>query len=193
MKRKLKAIFIGMSAAVALALLPMSAQSQAFHSIRSLLAEQFRASSRVSFVRVRPTAAQRERIVQRLGRALPRAEYTFYVAKSGDRVDGYALFDEELGQHEMIDYGIFFDARGTVARVEVVAYREPYGDGIRSERFRQQFVGRDGRSAFRAGREIDIVSGATLSSRSMCRAVERAAVLLEETILRAGGAPLASR
>ena len=39
------------------------------------------------------------------------------------------------------DFATFFDCDGRVTRVEVVAYREPYGDGIRSQRFRKQFVG----------------------------------------------------
>jgi len=51
-------------------------------------------------------------------------------------VDGYALFDREIGQHEYIDFAAFFDGEARVARVEVVAYREPYGEAIRSKRFR---------------------------------------------------------
>jgi Na+-translocating ferredoxin:NAD+ oxidoreductase RnfG subunit len=68
--------------------------------------------------------------------------------------------------------------------VEVLAYREPYGDGIRTERFRRQFVGRSASSGFVAEHDIDAVSGASISSRSMCVGVQRAAILLDETVLR---------
>src|SRR5688572_2510657 len=137
----LKGIFNSAPGALVLAIslcFPVRAGAEVFFTVRDLLAEQFKTSQRVSFVHARPTAEQQRRIENRLGRALPKREYTFYVATSGGRVDGYALFDEERGQHEPISFAAFFDAEGRVTRVEVVAYREPYGDGIRAQRFRKQ-------------------------------------------------------
>lgn len=181
-----KSVFTIVSVAALLCaggLRPNSAESQVFYSVRGLLQSHFQRSGRVSFIKVRPTAADKARIEARLGGRLARDEYTFYVAETGGRREGFALFDEERGQHEMISFATFFDAAGAVSRVEVVAYREPYGDGVRTQRFRSQFVGRDARSGFRADRDIDIVSGATISSRSLCAGVARAAVLLDELVL----------
>lgn len=166
-------------------LLPRPALAEVFYTVRGLLSEQFRTSARVSYVQVHPSREQRAQVQARLGgRALAKDDYTFYVATTGSRVDGYALFDEERGQHELISFATFFDAGGRVTRVEVLAYREPYGDGIRAERFRRQFLGRSAQSGFDSGRDIDAVSGASISSRSMCAGVQRASVLLEETVLR---------
>jgi Na+-translocating ferredoxin:NAD+ oxidoreductase RnfG subunit len=159
-------------------------QAEVFFSVRDLLGAQFEHSERVTFVNVHPTAEQRRDIEQRLGRALAKPEYTFYVATTAGRIDGYALFDEERGQHEPITFATFFDAAGHVTRVEVVAYREPYGDAIRGQRFRKQFVGRDAHSGFTPSADIDAVSGATISSTSVCVGVRRASVLLEETVLK---------
>lgn len=155
------------------------ARAEQFWTPAALLREQFKSSDHVGYVRVPLSAAERERLSARLGRERLKSEYTVFVAKTQQRIDGYALFDEQLGQHEPISFATFFDPAGRVTRVEVVAYREPYGDGIRAERFRRQFVGRGAQSRFRTGEDIDIVSGATISSRSMCIAVERAAVILE--------------
>jgi Na+-translocating ferredoxin:NAD+ oxidoreductase RnfG subunit len=166
-------------------LLAHPANAEQFFSVRDLLAQQFKASERVTFVHVKPTSAQRAHLAQRIGRPLAKDDYVFYVATTHGKVDGYALFDEERGQHELISFGTFFDADGRVTRVEVMAYREPYGDGIRAERFRKQFVGRSARSSFEPDKDIDAVSGATISSRSMCAGVERASALLEETLLHA--------
>jgi electron transport complex protein RnfG len=164
-----------------------------FWSTQGLLSSHFHGSERVSYVRVHLDAAQRKRIESRLGRALPKDDYTFFVASSQGRTDGYALFDDQLGQHEPISFATFFDAEGRIQRVEVVAYREPYGDAIRAERFRQQFVGRSGQSQFRAGADIDAISGATISSRSMCVGVERAAAIFDEAIRHNASAALALR
>lgn len=164
-------------------LAPWSSSAQVFFSVRALLGEQFRASQRVDFVRVKPEKRDRARVEMAVGHTLPKAEYIFYVARSGETIDGYAIFDEEIGQHEYIDFATFFDAQGKVTRVEVVAYREPYGDAIRSRRFRKQFVGRSATSGFRPNKDIDVVAGATLSVRAMSKAVHRASTLLHELVL----------
>lgn len=168
-----------------------TARAQEIWSPRELLRQHFRASERVTHLRVAPSGEQRARVEARIGRSLPKPSYTFFVATSGDKIDGYALFDDQIGQHEPISFATFFDVQGRVTRVEIVAYREAYGDGIRDERFRKQFVGRSARSSFRHGEDIDAVSGATISSRSMCIGVARAAALFDETIAKQ--APDASR
>jgi Na+-translocating ferredoxin:NAD+ oxidoreductase RnfG subunit len=187
--RDLPALGLGLAC---LLWLPLPAHAEVFFTLRGLLAEHFKASARVSYVQVKPTKEQRQHIEQRLGRSLVKPDYTFYVATTAGRLDGYALFDEERGQHELISFATFFDAEGRVTDVEVLAYREPYGDSIRGERFRRQFVGRSARSGFTADRDIDAVSGASISSRSMCAGVQRASVLLDEMLLK-DKAELASR
>jgi hypothetical protein len=167
------------------------AHAEQFWTTQALLADQFKNSQSVTYVRTRLDPAARARLEARLGRAMPKVEYTLFVAKSGDRVDGYALFDEQVGQHEPISFATFFDPAGAITRIEVVAYREPYGDGIRAERFRKQFLGRNVRSRFRPGNDIDTISGATISSRSMCIAAERAAVLVD-ALLQKQVQPLAA-
>ena len=157
--------------------------AQVYYSVRGLLADQFKSSELVDFTRVTLSARAREEVERQLGEKLERGEYIFYVARSGDDIDGYALFDREIGQHEYIDFATFFDCDGRVTRVEVVAYREPYGDAIRSQRFRRQFVGKTAESRLRAGKEIDVISGATLSAQAMTKAVRRASVLLHGTVL----------
>ena len=178
------------SACVALAPL-RTARAEQFWTPQALLADQFKRSQSVTYVKVRVEAALRGQLEARLGRPLPKSEYTVFVAKSGEQVDGYALFDEQQGQHEPISFATFFDPAGQITRVEVVAYREPFGDGIRADRFRKQFLGRSVHSKFRAGDDIDTISGATISSRSACVAVERAAALVDAWLRKQAQAVLA--
>ena len=169
------------------------ARAEQFWTPQALLADQFKTSKHVSYVKVRVEGTTRGAIEARLGRPLPKSEYTVFVAKTENRVDGYALFDEQVGQHEPISFATFFDPAGAITRVEVVAYREPFGDGIRADRFRKQFLGRSVRSRFRAGDDIDTISGATISSRSACLAVERAALLVDAWLRNQASAVLATR
>jgi hypothetical protein len=192
MKTMFNSIFIWLLGTACL-LSTTPARADQLWTPRDLLAQQFKSSERVSYVRVDLSAEQRHRVESHLGRSLPKTSYTFFVASSHGKVDGYALFDDQVGQHEPISFATFFDVDGHVTRVEVVAYREPYGDGIRSVRFRQQFVGRSANSHFQPGSDIDAVSGATISSRSMCVGVERATALLGETLLKQTASVLATR
>lgn len=176
---------VGVAAVLALVLAlggPTASAQVSGQRVRNVLSERFHASDRVSFVQVATSAAERASIERRSGTRLTKSQYTVFVATSGTHVDGYAVFDQERGQHELIDFVVFFDGHGTVTGVEVLAYREPYGDAIRGERFRRQFVGRSGSSGFRADHDIDVVGGATISSRSMCVGVQRASVIVDKLL-----------
>jgi Na+-translocating ferredoxin:NAD+ oxidoreductase subunit G len=194
MKMVFKGIIISLLSTAAVATSSVGvASAEQFWTPEALLGQQFKRSTKVSYVRVHVDAAQRAKLRARLGRDLPKLDYTFFVARSGEHIDGFALFDEQIGQHEPISFATFFDPAGQITRVEVVSYREPYGDGIRAERFRRQFVGRNVASRFRPGDDIDIISGATISSRSACIAVERAAALFDATLRGSSSAVLAAR
>jgi len=175
-------------------------------SLAGLLSRHFHGSQRVGFVRLRFDGTNlhvldshgqelglrpRAAVERHLSEALPRTEYTVFVARTGAHVDGYMVHDQELGQHEPIDFATFTDARGTVTRVEVLAYREAYGDEVREARFRDQFLGRSVESGFRLGQDVDVISGASISSRSMTLGVQRATALVSALVSL--GDALASR
>jgi Na+-translocating ferredoxin:NAD+ oxidoreductase RnfG subunit len=187
LKTKMKGVFNRTALLLAVSVitsgLAASGHAQVYYSVRGLLAEQFRQSELVDFQRIQLSDERRAGLERQLGEKLEKSEYIFYVARSANHVDGYALFDREIGQHEYIHFATFFDPDGRVTRVEVVAYREPYGEGIRSKRFRKQFVGKEAASGFKPGHDIDVISGATLSARAMAKAVKRATLLLHDAVL----------
>lgn len=161
-----------------------AAAQTVYFTPRALLASFFPRSERVSFRKFDLVGEQRARLEKRLGTTLPRAAYTIYVAQTGATIDGYAVLDEELGQHEPISFAVKLSPQGVVQRQEVMVYREHYGDEVRDERFRKQFVGKAATDPLRAGEDIVAVSGATISSRSMAVGVRRAVLLLDELVLK---------
>lgn len=164
---------------------PSVAHAQtSYFTPRTILAEFFPRSQAVSFERFDLTAEQRQKLTEVLGYTPRKPSYTIYIAKTGDQIDGYAIIDEEKGQHLPITFAVQFDAKGAVKRQELMVYRERYGDEIRDARFRQQFVGKHVKSPLREGEEIIAISGATISSRAMVIGVRRALVLLDELVLK---------
>jgi Na+-translocating ferredoxin:NAD+ oxidoreductase subunit G len=154
-----------------------------FFTTRAVLAELFPKSEHVTFRTVILTPSQRARVERRLGYVLAKDRYTIFMATTAGVIDGYALVDDELGQHQPITFATQLSPRATVERVEIMVYREPRGDEVRDARFRAQFAGKTATSPLRLRQDIDAVSGATTSSASIATGVKRAAVLVEELVL----------
>jgi Na+-translocating ferredoxin:NAD+ oxidoreductase subunit G len=144
----------------------------------------FPQSQRVTFRKVKLDTAQGATLQTRLGYKPARPEYVFFVAMTGEHVDGYAFIDDEQGQHEQITFAVKLSPEGAVERQEVMVYRESYGEEITDARFRRQFQGKTVKDAVRAGADIDVVTGATISSRAMATGVRRALVLLDALVLK---------
>ena len=94
-------------------------------------------------------------------------------AESGGRLIGYFVFDHVIGKHLYIDYAVALDAGGRIKRVDILQYRESYGDEVRSPSWLAQFVGKNSASPLQVGNDIRNISGATLSSHHVTEGVKR--------------------
>jgi hypothetical protein len=187
------ALLVGL--AVGLTAAPARADTTYF-TTRALLGEFFPKSERVTYRTFVLDGSTKARLTQRLGYAPAKDRYTIFIATTQGKIDGYAIVDEERGLHQPITFATRLSPRGVVERVEIMVYREPRGDEVRDSRFRKQFEGKTALDPLRIDRDIDAVSGATVSSASLATGVRRAAVLVEELALGlstlAAGSPQAA-
>ncbi len=143
----------------------------------TLLKDFFKTSERVTYVRIQgPEALAALRAL--LGYSPKKQSYVVFVAKTREHVDGYAVIDEEMGQHQPITFGVKISPAGQVERLEVMVYREGYGSEIREPRFRRQFEGMTEHDRMRFGDDVVAISGATISSKAMTAGVRRAVALV---------------
>lgn len=154
---------------------------QVYWQVGELLGDFFPDADRVTYEEITLTSVDSSRLASSLGATPSRTAWTVFKAlDSSGRVTGYAVFDEELGEHRPITFAVQFDTNGRVVRQEIVVYRESQGDGVTDRRFRAQF---EGRGTGDTMRDVVAVSGATISSNSIRRGVRRTievmAVLLE--------------
>jgi electron transport complex protein RnfG len=185
---KITAAALALSIAVAAAPPAARADSAApaetsYYSTRSVLAAFFPGSEHVGYRTFALDRSIRTRLAQRLGYAPARDKYTIFVATTRGKIDGYAVVDDEQGLHQPITFATRLSPRGMVERVEIMVYREPRGDEVRDARFRKQFQGKTAQDPLRLNRDIDAVSGATVSSASLAVGVRRATILVEELAL----------
>jgi FMN-binding domain len=86
---------------------------------------------------------------------------------------GWFIADQVVGKHEFIPFALTIDAQGAVKAVEILEYRETYGDQVRNESWRAQFSGKTKDAPLKLGGDIESISGATLSSRHITDGVKR--------------------
>lgn len=151
---------------------------------KTLLADFFKTSDHVSYVKIE-TPEQRAELRALLGYEPAKKSYPVFVAKTGDHLDGYAVIDEELGQHMPITFGVKISPNGTVERVEVMVYREAYGSEVKEARFRAQYTGKSAADAARFREDVVAISGATISSKAMSAGIARALALVSIVKTRA--------
>jgi Na+-translocating ferredoxin:NAD+ oxidoreductase RnfG subunit len=86
---------------------------------------------------------------------------------------GWFFVDEVVGKHEFITYAVGLTAAGAVKQVEILEYRESFGQDVRNEAWRHQFVGKTVADPLQLEGDIKNISGATLSSRHVTDGVKR--------------------
>ncbi len=96
---------------------------------------------------------------------------------------GWFFVDEVLGKHEFITYAVGLDAKGAVCGVEILVYKESYGQQVQNPKWRAQFTGKTAASPLKLDEDIQNISGATLSSRHVMEGVKRI-LAIHETALR---------
>ena len=86
---------------------------------------------------------------------------------------GWFILDEVIGKHEFITYAVGLTADGAVKQVEVMDYRELYGEQVCDPKWRAQFTGKKHGAKLKLDDDIQNISGATLSSRHITDGVRR--------------------
>lgn len=95
----------------------------------------------------------------------------FYAGKKAEKIIGYMIIDHFIGKTLPITYMVVLNIDGTVRDVAIMIYRESRGMEVRYKFFLKQFFGKKAVSAFN---DINAVTGATISVRSITKGVRKA-------------------
>jgi Na+-translocating ferredoxin:NAD+ oxidoreductase RnfG subunit len=117
------------------------------------------------------TKEQGEKITELSLQKFDEKRLTWYVGMKAGKPMGYMWVGNEIGKSYPITFMVVLNVDGTVRDVEVMVYREPRGWEVRYPSFLDQFLGRDSDSDFR---EINSITGATLSVRGITKGVTKA-------------------
>ena len=134
------------------------------------------------------SAAELSDLSRRIGRKVDVARYPYLAVTSGSgQLLGWVFVLDVVGQSLPITFAVAVKTDGRVQDVQVMVYREPHGSEIRERRFRAQFAGKSADQPLLVGKDIDAITGATISSHSAAYAVRKGLAVAE--LLRRRGAP----
>ena len=92
-------------------------------------------------------------------------KYVFVGRVNSCRAGGCSISGNKLvnAESEYFDYCIFFDSSKTVKQVEVFNYQATHGYEITAKGWLKQFTGFSGKDSLVVNKDIDSISGATIS------------------------------
>ena len=107
----------------------------------------------------------------------------------GARLVGWVFKLDVIGQSLPITFAVGVRVDGALQDVQVMVYRETHGDEVRERRFRAQFSGKTLQQPLVVGKDIDAITGATISSHSAAYAARKGLALADVLRRRAGPRP----
>jgi Na+-translocating ferredoxin:NAD+ oxidoreductase RnfG subunit len=97
---------------------------------------------------------------------------------------GYACFASSKGKNDYFDYMVIFDKELMIKKVKVLVYRSTYGGEIMSRSWLKQFIGKTNGEEMTMNKDIDGISGATLSAPSITEGIKELSLLIAEITRR---------
>lgn len=128
---------------------------------------------------VQLSEAQLTKAQQLTGTAIRDKAYHFRIGRKGEEVVGYAIKLDVIGKERPITFLIGIEPSAEIKGMEVLVYRESEGSEVRHPRFMRQFSKKKKEDPLRLGRDIQPISGATLSSRAAAYAARKALAIFE--------------
>ncbi len=101
-----------------------------------------------------------------------------------DTVHALGLLDNVYGKSLPITFMTLFDKSGFILKSEIIKYRETYGGGVANELWMSQFNGYNDSSSYIVGEDIQIISGATISSYSVTRGIRKLSLIVKHILSR---------
>ena len=92
---------------------------------------------------------------------------------------GYCVESEPVGRSGPFTIRVYLDRQLVVKRAMVISYPWGHGRDVRKRAFTSQFEGKGPKDAVELGKDIDAMTGATISCRAMAKGVREAIRILK--------------
>lgn len=181
MKRPAKLVHLGILLICAVGLaLPGRAGATVYLTKEKAIKQILPKSEKVTEERKALTPKQKQAIEKALRGKIKEKAFTFYVGRTNDKIDGYAVIHDEIGKELPITFIIGIKPNGKISEVAVMEFRESRGGEVRHKRFLHQFENKDSDDPLSLNKDIKNITGATLSCRAAIVASRKVLAAWEE-------------
>ncbi len=108
-----------------------------------------------------------------------KSDQLFRLKDNGSLV-GYMYLDDAQGKFDRFDYMVIFNPDLVIFTSRVLVYREDYGGEIGSKRWLKQFNGKSNGKGMEYEKDIQGISGATISVRSFSFGIKKLSLNIQE-------------
>ena len=101
----------------------------------------------------------------------------YWTISQDDTTIAYAFLDNVIGKSMPITFLVILNINGNIINTNVIKYREAYGGEVGNKGWLQQFLYRNNNSSYNIGKDINGISGATISVKSMSKGIQKITTL----------------
>jgi Na+-translocating ferredoxin:NAD+ oxidoreductase RnfG subunit len=108
-----------------------------------------------------------------------------YIGRVNSCRAGGCSIDQELIDNETseyFDYYILFNLDCKISKVRIYNYQASHGQEVTSKNWLKQFIGFDDKSTLKVGKNVDAISGATISVYAITNDIESKTLLMRKLI-----------
>ena len=101
----------------------------------------------------------------------------YWTISQRDTTIAYAFLDNVVGKSMPITFMVILNIDGDIINANVIKYREAYGSEVGNKGWLQQFINFNNNSDYSIGNDVDGISGATISVKSMSKGMQKITAL----------------
>lgn len=102
------------------------------------------------------------------------------IEKSTNETLGFAETTTAFGKFDKFDFLVLYNPNKTIKKVRVLIYREDHGGEIGNKRWLRQFEGKSIKNVKSLYRDIDGISGATLSCNAITKEIKNSIIKVQK-------------
>jgi Na+-translocating ferredoxin:NAD+ oxidoreductase RnfG subunit len=107
-------------------------------------------------------------------------ENTLFRVSNSSKKKSFVFLSKGFGKMNEFDYMVVFNQDLSILKIKVLVYREDQGGEIGSNRWLKQFSGKKDPQKMKFGYDIQNISGATMSARSLTEDVKKVVKQMSE-------------
>ena len=146
------------------------------------IVEQFKEYVSLNFQKLKIPKEIKKEIEENAKQRFFRSEVYHWEVFYKDSLIANAYLDNVLGRTQPITFLVILDLDGNIKYNSIVKYRSHKGGAVKNRSWLEQFIGKNSTSGFKVGSDIQAVSGATYSVRSLTRGFNKILLLHQKIV-----------